>query len=243
MPGAAAGDIAPWFVAQVQFHVIAGTGYLLGITVEGIRRAEWYADLWLTVVWVTYFLVSGHHHAAQEPHIYVANWFYLFILTIAVLHSATTPAVPVSIYSPKSYVVWAGVQERWCSGGTGTMRSVSSSPPAFAIMYYYPERADGRIYSYRLDHPLLALIFHICRSSSLHSRRCRTGRNPRHDVLHHAVDAVVGRDDQRNRTPAWTSCAPTRSWHAWRVGRLTAWPLRRLLMSVKAVNSLSHYTD
>ncbi len=71
---------------------------------------EWYADLWLTIVWVTYFLIYlGTIIRRKEPHIYVANWFYLaFILTIAVLHLGNNPAVPVSIFSSKSYIVMVG---------------------------------------------------------------------------------------------------------------------------------------
>ena len=65
------------------------TGYLLGVT-QGKEYAEpeWYADLWLTIVWVTYLLVFlGTLWRRKEPHIYVANWFYLaFIVTIAMLH-------------------------------------------------------------------------------------------------------------------------------------------------------------
>ena len=111
-----AGDIAPWFVVLGYnfFIVIAGTGYLLGITQsKEYAEPEWYADLWLTVVWVTYFLVFlGTIMRRREPHIYVANWFYLaFILTIAVLHLGNNAAVPVSVYSPKSYIVWGGVQD------------------------------------------------------------------------------------------------------------------------------------
>src|SRR5581483_7704841 len=84
-----AGDLAPWFVVLGYnfFIVIAGTGYPLGITQsKEYAEPEWYADLWLTVVWVTYFLVFlGTIMRRTEPHIYVANWFYLaFIVTIAV---------------------------------------------------------------------------------------------------------------------------------------------------------------
>ena len=101
-----AGDIAPWFVVLGYnfFIVIAGTGYLLGITQsKEYAEPEWYADLWLTVVWVTYFLVYlGTIMRRSEPHIYVANWFYLaFILTIAVLHLGNNAAIPVSPFSPK----------------------------------------------------------------------------------------------------------------------------------------------
>ena len=85
-----AGGIAPWFVVLGYnfFIVIAGTGYLLGVTrSHEYAEPEWYSILWLVVVWVTYFLVFLATIARRkEPHIYVANWFYLaFIITIAVL--------------------------------------------------------------------------------------------------------------------------------------------------------------
>ena len=55
-----AGDLAPWFVVLglQLFIVLAGTGYLLGVT-QGKEYAEpeWYVDLWLTIVWVAYLLV------------------------------------------------------------------------------------------------------------------------------------------------------------------------------------------
>ncbi|MFX5510110.1 cbb3-type cytochrome c oxidase subunit I, partial [Acinetobacter baumannii] len=71
------------------------------------------ADLFLTVVWVTYLMVFlATLWKRREPHIFVANWFYLaFIVTIAVLHLGNNAAVPVSLYSPKSYIVWSGVQD------------------------------------------------------------------------------------------------------------------------------------
>ena len=96
-----AGDLAPWFVAlgYNMFIVLAGTGYLLGVT-DGKEYAEpeWYVDLWLTIVWVTYLLVFlGTLWRRKEPHIYVANWFYLaFILTIAMLHLGNNAAIPIS---------------------------------------------------------------------------------------------------------------------------------------------------
>src|SRR3954449_2142550 len=86
-----AGRWAPWFViwGYQLFIAVAGTGYLFGIT-QGKEYAEpeWYADLWLTIVWVVYLLVFlGTLARRKEPHIYVANWFYLaFILTVAMLH-------------------------------------------------------------------------------------------------------------------------------------------------------------
>ena len=83
------------------FIVLAATGYLLGVT-EGTEYAEpeWYVDLWLTVVWVAYFLVFfGTLLKRKEPHIYVANWFYLaFIVTIAMLHIVNNLSIPVSFF-------------------------------------------------------------------------------------------------------------------------------------------------
>ena len=71
------------------FIVMAATGYLLGIT-QGREYAkpEWYVDIWLTIVWVAYLITFlGTILTRKEPHIYVANWFYLsFIVTIAMLH-------------------------------------------------------------------------------------------------------------------------------------------------------------
>ncbi|HML13254.1 MAG TPA: cbb3-type cytochrome c oxidase subunit I, partial [Xanthobacteraceae bacterium] len=70
-----AGELAPWFVVLGYnfFIVIAGTGYLLGITQsKEYAEPEWYADLWLTIVWVVYLLVFlGTLIKRKEPHIYV----------------------------------------------------------------------------------------------------------------------------------------------------------------------------
>src|SRR4051812_35119584 len=75
------GEPLAWFVfwGYQTFIVLAASGYVLGIT-QGKEYAEpeWYVDLWLTVVWVVYLLVfAGTLLKRNEPHIYVANWFYL----------------------------------------------------------------------------------------------------------------------------------------------------------------------
>ncbi|WP_370870955.1 cbb3-type cytochrome c oxidase subunit I, partial [Bradyrhizobium sp.] len=76
-----AGDLATWFVVLGYnfFIVIAGTGYLLGVTQsKEYAEPEWYADHWLTIVWVVYLLVFLMTLVKRkEPHIFVANWFYL----------------------------------------------------------------------------------------------------------------------------------------------------------------------
>jgi cytochrome c oxidase cbb3-type subunit I len=80
-----------WFVfwGYQLFIVMAATGYVLGST-QGNEYAEpeWLTDLWLTIVWVAFLLVfMGTIIKRREPHIYVANWFYMaFIVTVAMLH-------------------------------------------------------------------------------------------------------------------------------------------------------------
>ncbi len=111
-----AGHWAPWFVIYGYnlFIVIAGTGYVLGITSgKEYSEPEWYADLWLTIVWVFYLLVFlGTLMKRKEPHIYVANWFYLaMIVTIAMLHIVNNLSLPISVFEPKSYILFAGVQD------------------------------------------------------------------------------------------------------------------------------------
>ena len=89
-----------------------------------------------------------------EPHIYVANWFYLaFILTIAVLHLGNNAAIPVSLFSSKSYIVWSGVQDamvQWWYGHNAVGFFLTAG--FLAIMYYFiPKRAERPVYSYRLS--------------------------------------------------------------------------------------------
>ena len=138
------------------FIVMAALGYILGIT-QGKEYAEpeWYADLWLTFVWVAYlvqFLMTLKHR--EEPHIYVANWFYLaFIVTVAVLHLVNGVSIPLSITAAKSYPVWGGVQSaliQWWYGHNAVGFFLTAG--FLGIMYYFiPKRANRPIYSYRLS--------------------------------------------------------------------------------------------
>jgi len=153
-----AGELAPWFVVLGYnlFIVVAGTGYLMGVTQsKEYAEPEWYADLWLTVVWVTYLLVFlATLRKRTEPHIFVANWFYLaFIVTIAMLHIVNNLAMPVSFLGSKSYPMFAGVQDaliQWWYGHNAVGFFLTAG--FLAIMYYFvPKRAERPIYSYRLS--------------------------------------------------------------------------------------------
>ncbi len=138
------------------FIVLAATGYLLGIS-QGKEYAEpeWYVDLWLTVVWVSYLVVFVATLARRaEPHIYVANWFYLaFILTVALLHLVNNLNIPVSLLGSKSYPLWGGVQGalvQWWYGHNAVGFFLTAG--FLAMMYYFvPKQAERPVYSYRLS--------------------------------------------------------------------------------------------
>ncbi|MDJ0643499.1 MAG: cbb3-type cytochrome c oxidase subunit I, partial [Erythrobacter sp.] len=138
------------------FIVLAATGYLLGITQsKEYAEPEWYVDLWLTIVWVAYLAVFvGTLLRRHEPHIYVANWFYLaFIVTVAMLHVVNNLALPVSLLGTKSYVLFAGVQDaltQWWYGHNAVGFFLTAG--FLAMMYYFvPKQANRPVYSYRLS--------------------------------------------------------------------------------------------
>jgi cytochrome c oxidase cbb3-type subunit 1 len=238
------------------FIVLAASGYVLGIT-EGMEYAEpeWYTDLWLTIVWVVYLLIFlGTLMKRKEPHIYVANWFYLaFIVTIAMLHIGRNLSVPVSFFGTKSYSLFPGVQDamlQWWYGHNAVGFFLTAG--FLAIMYYFvPKQAGRPVYSYRLS------IVHFWSLIFLY-----IWAGPHH--LHYTA------------LPDWTQSLGMvfsimlwmPSWGGMINGLMTlsgAWdklrtdPILRFLvtsvgfygmstfegpvMSIKAVNSLSHYTD
>jgi cytochrome c oxidase cbb3-type subunit 1 len=253
-----AGGLAGWFVfwGYQLFIVLAATGYLLGVT-QGQEYAEpeWVTDLWLTIVWVAYLLVFlGTIWKRKEPHIYVANWFYLaFIVTIAMLHIVNNLALPVGLLNHRSYSLFAGVQNaltQWWYGHNAVGFFLTAG--FLAIMYYFvPKRAERPVYSYRLSivH-FWALIF------------IYIWAGPHH--LHYTA------------LPMWTQTLGATfsimlwmpSWGGMINGLMTlsgAWdklrtdPVMRMLvvsiafygmstfegpmMSIREVNALSHYTD
>ncbi|MCB9987862.1 MAG: cytochrome-c oxidase, cbb3-type subunit I [Rhodospirillales bacterium] len=138
------------------FIVLAASGYVMGIT-QGKEYAEpeWYVDLWLTLVWVAYFVVFLMTLVTRkEKHIYVANWFYLsFIVTIAVLHLGNNVIIPVDLFGTKSYSVASGVQSamiQWWYGHNAVGFFLTAG--FLGMMYYFiPKRAERPVYSYRLS--------------------------------------------------------------------------------------------
>ena len=253
-----AGDLSPWFVVLGYnlFIVIAGTGYLLGITQsKEYAEPEWYADLLLTIVWVVYFLVfMATLMKRKEPHIFVANWFYLaFIVTIAVLHLGNNATIPVSLASSKSYIVWAGVQDamvQWWYGHNAVGFFLTAG--FLAIMYYFvPKRVNKPIYSYRLSiiH-FWALIFlyiwagpHHLHYTALPDWAQTLGMTfsimlwmPSWGGMINGLMTLSGAWDKLRTDPVLRMMVVAVAFY----GMST---FEGPVMSIKAVNSLSHYTD
>jgi cytochrome c oxidase cbb3-type subunit I len=251
----------PWLARFVfwgyqLFIVLAATGYLMGITqAKEYAEPEWYVDIWLTIVWVAYLVVFGATILRRsEPHIYVANWFYLaFILTVAMLHLVNNLAVPVSLLGSKSISAFGGVQgalTQWWYGHNAVGFFLTAG--FLAMMYYFvPKQAERPVYSYRLS------IIHFWSLIFLY-----IWAGPHH--LHYTALP----DWAQTLGMVFSVMLWMPSWGGMINGLMTlngAWdkirtdPIIRMfvmslafygmstfegpMMSIKAVNSLSHYTD
>src|SRR6516165_3189227 len=253
-----AGRWSPWFVfwGYQLFIVLAATGYLLGVTQsKEYAEPEWYVDLWLTIVWVVYFLVFiGTLGKRREPHIYVANWFYLaFIVTIAMLHIINNLAIPVSLLGSKSYIVYSVVQDamtQWWYGHNAVGFFLTAG--FLGMMYYFvPKRAERPIYSYRLSivH-FWSLIFIYIWAGPHHLHY--TALPDWAQTLGMVFSLVL-------LAPSWGGMINgmmtlSGAWHKLRDDPILKFLIVSLsfygmstfegpMMSIKTVNSLSHYTD
>jgi cytochrome c oxidase cbb3-type subunit I len=138
------------------FIVMAALSYVLGFSKSReYAEPEWHIDLWLVLVWFCYLTIyMGTLIRRAEPHIYVANWFYLsFIITIAMLVVVNNAGVPISPYSAKSYSLFSGAQDalvQWWYGHNAVGFFLTAG--FLGMMYYFiPKAANRPVYSYRLS--------------------------------------------------------------------------------------------
>ncbi len=138
------------------FILMAAYGYLNGITqAKEYAEPEWYADLWFTLIWACYLLVFMMTlKNRKEPHIYVANWFFLgFIVTVVILHIVNNLSIPLRWDSSHSYSIFGGVQSamiQWWYAHNAVGFFLTTG--FLGMMYYFiPKRAGRPVYSYRLS--------------------------------------------------------------------------------------------
>ena len=238
------------------FIVMAAAGYILGVNQsKEYAEPEWYADIWLTIVWVSYLLVYLMTCIKRkEPHLYVANWFYLaFIITVAVLHLVQNISVPVEIIGTKSYSAAAGVQSamiQWWYGHNAVGFFLTAG--FLGMMYYFvPKQANRPVYSYRLS------IIHFWSLIFIY-----IWAGPHH--LHYT--ALPDWAQTLGMTfsimlwmPSWGGMVNgvmtlSGAWHKLREDPILQFMVIALafygmatfegpLMAIRSVNSLSHYTD
>jgi len=236
--------------------VLAALSYLAGYS-QGREYAEmeWPIDLLILVVWVTYLILYvGTIMRRKQPHIYVANWFYLaFILATALLHTFNNLAMPVDLFSMKSYSLFAGTQDamtQWWYGHNAVGFFLTAA--FLGMMYYFvPKQAGRPIYSYRLS------IVHFWALSFMYMW-----------VGAHHLHWTALPDWTSSLAAAFSILLLMPSWGGMINGIMTlsgAWdklrtdPVMRFMivalsfygmstfegpmMSLKEVNALSHYTD
>ena len=126
----------------------------LGITTgKEYAELEWPIDIAITLIWVIMAInVFATIAIRRVKHLYVAIWFYLAtIITIAVLHIVNSMEIPVSLF--KSYSVYAGIQDalvQWWYGHNAVGFFLTT--PFLGLMYYFIPKAVGQpVYSYRLS--------------------------------------------------------------------------------------------
>ena len=238
------------------FIVMAASSYLLGFSRgQEYSEPEWHITLWLVLVWVLYIGVFiGTLMKRVEPHIYVANWFFLaFMLTVAVLVLVNNAAVPISPFAAKSYVVYSGVQNamvQWWYGHNAVGFFLTAG--FLGIMYYFiPKQANRPIYSYRLSvvH-FWSLIFlyiwagpHHLHYTSLPDWTQTLGMAfsimlwmPSWGGMINGLMTLSGAWDKLRTDPALRFSVTA-------VGFYGMSTFEGPVMAIRQVNSLSHYTD
>jgi cytochrome c oxidase cbb3-type subunit I len=251
-------QLSPLFVlfGYNLFCIISVSGYMMGITQsKEYAEPEWYADIWLLLVWVVYFIVYIRTLAKRsERHIYVSNWYYLaFIVVFALLHVVNNLSVPVSLGHAKSYSLFAGVQDamtEWWYGHNAVAFFLTSG--FLGMMYYYlPKRAGRPIFSYRMSIiSFWGIVFFYMWAGSHHLH---------YTALPQWVQTLGMTFSLMLLIPSWASAgnALLTLNGAWRKVRDDA-TLRFMMvaavfyglttfegsfLAIRPVNSLSHYTD
>jgi cytochrome c oxidase cbb3-type subunit I/II len=183
---------------------------------------------------------------------YVAIWFYIAtVVTVAVLHITNSMTMPAGWF--KSYSMYAGVQDalvQWWYGHNAVAFFLTT--PYLGLMYYFlPKAANRPIFSYRLSiiH-FWALVFlyiwagpHHLLYSALPDWAQSLGMvfslmliAPSWGGMLNGLLTLRGAWDKVRSDPVLK----------FMVAAITAYGMATLegpLLSIKTVNSLSHYTD
>ena len=170
------------------------------------------------------------------------------------LHLGNNAAVPVSFLGAKSYVVWAGVQDamtQWWYAHNAVGFFLTAG--FLGLMYYFiPKQADRPVYSYRLSvvHFWAIIFLYIWRPGPHHLHY--TALPDWAQTLGMTFSVMLW-------MPSWGGMINgimtlSGAWHKLRTDPVLRFMVASVgfygmstfegpVMSIKAVNSLSHYTD
>ena len=226
----------------------------MGIT-QGKEYAEveWPLDVLIAIVWVAYgWLFFGTIAKRKVKHIYVANWFYgAYVIAVALLHIVNNLAMPAGLW--KSYPVYSGAVDamaQWWYGHNGVAFLLTVG--YLAMMYYFvPKQAQRPIYSYRLS------IVHFWALISIYM-----WAGPHHLLYTSLPDWAQSLGMVFSvilLAPSWGGAMNgiltlSGVWHKLRTDPILKFLIVAIsfymiatfegpMLSIKTVNSLSHYTD
>ena len=122
---------------------------------QGKEYAElpWFIDIAITLIWVVMAInFFGTIAIRKVKHLYVAIWFLMsMVITIAVLHITNNLALPATM--TRSYPIYAGMTDalvQWWYGHNAVGFLLTT--PILGLMYYFlPKAAQRPVYSYRLS--------------------------------------------------------------------------------------------
>jgi cytochrome c oxidase cbb3-type subunit 1 len=226
----------------------------LGITTsKEYAELEWPIDLLIAIVWICYAVVFfGTIMKRRTQHIYVANWFYgAFIVTVAVLHIVNSMEVPVSAW--KSYSVYGGTIDamvQWWYGHNAVGFFLTAG--FLGMMYYFvPKQAERPVYSYRLSVVHFWALISVYMWAGPHHLHYTTLPDwvqsvgmvfslillaPSWGGMINGIMTLAGAWEKLRDDPVIRFMVVSLSFY----GMST---FEGPMMSIKTVNSLSHYTD
>ena len=234
--------------------VLAAVTLPLGMT-EGKEYAEliWPIDILIAVVWVAYaVLFFGTIGKRKVKHIYVANWFYgAFIIAVALLHIVNSLAIPVDL--THSFPIYSGAVDamvQWWYGHNAVGFFLTAG--FLGMMYYFvPKQAQRPVYSYRLSIVHFWALIAIYMWAGPHHLQY-TALPDWAQSLGMVFSLIL-------LAPSWGGMINgmmtlSGAWHKLRTDPILKFLIVSLsfygmstfegpMMSIKTVNSLSHYTD
>jgi len=234
--------------------VLAAITLPLGLS-QGKEYAEleWPIDWLITVIWVAYGIsFFGTIVKRRVKHIYVANWFFAaYIITIAVLHIGNNLALPAGPF--KSYGILSGsvdAMTQWWYGHNAVGFFLTAA--FLGMMYYFIPKQVGRpVFSYRLSIVHFWALIAIYMWAGPHHLQY-TALPDWAQSLGMVFSLVL-------LAPSWGGMINgmmtlSGAWHKLRTDPIIKFLIVALsfygmstfegpMMSIKTVNSLSHYTD